>query len=215
MILEKILGGVTGLIGNIVGGWFKIKHAKIEQEMMGVRNSHEVAMIKAETEAMIMESKANIAITRAQIEGEVELADANVYLQSQKEGNKNLFSNKWIDKLMSIEGKWKWITLPAGVLVATMFGFVDFIKGLIRPGLTMYLVGLTTWVSFKAWEIMQMDGVVMSISEATDIFSDITSIVIYLTVSCTLWWFGDRRMAKTIMQMKGADRTKIDDDIVI
>jgi len=29
------------------------------------------------------------------------------------------------------------------------------------------------------------------------------------------WWFGDRRMSKTIMSLHGADRTKIDDDIVI
>jgi len=215
MLLETILGGVTGLIGNVVGGWFKLKHAQVQQEMLGIKNNHEVAMVKVETEAMIMESKANIAITRAQIEGAVELADANVYLQSQKEGNKNLFSNKWIDKLMTIEGKWKFITLPAGVIVAMLFGFVDFLKGLIRPGMTMYLVGLTTWISFKAWDIMQMEGVKMSITEATGIFNNITSIVVYLTVSCVLWWYGDRRMAKTIMEMQGADRTKIDDEIVI
>ncbi len=215
MILETILGGLTGLIGNVVGGWFKLKHAQVEKEMLFVRNSHEVAMIKAETEAMIMESKANIAITRAQVEGAVELADANVYLQGQKEGNKNLFSNKWIDKLMSVEGKWKFITLPAGVLVATLFGIVDFIKGLVRPSLTIYLVGLTTWVSIKAWEIMQMNGVIMNVVIAEKIFGDVTSIVIYLTVSCVTWWFGDRRMSKNIMELKGVGGTKIDDEIVI
>jgi hypothetical protein len=215
MLLETILGGVTGLIGNVVGGWFKLKHAQVEMDMLGLKNSHDLAMIKAETEAMIMESKANIAITRAQIEGAVELADANVYLQSQKEGNKNLFSNKWIDKLMSIQGRWKIITLPAGVLVATLFGFVDFIKGLIRPSLTMYLTGLTTFITYKAWEIMNMEGVAMNIVVAEKIFGDVTSIVIYLTVSCVTWWFGDRRMSKNIMELQGVDRTKIDDDIVI
>jgi len=215
MILETILGGLTGLIGNVVGGIFKFKTAKLEAEMMGLRFSHDLDMVKAETEAMIMEAKANIAVTRAAIEGEVELADAGVYLQSQKEGNKNLFSNKWIDKLMSVEGKWKFITFPVGVLVAFLFGMTDFVKGMIRPSLTVYLAGITTWITFRAWDIMQMENVTVTVSEATKIFNDTTSIVIYLTVSCVTWWFGDRRMSKTIMSLHGADRTKIDDDIVI
>jgi hypothetical protein len=45
--------------------------------------------------------------------------------------------------------------------------------------------------------------------QATAIFNDVTSIVTYLTVSCVTWWFGDRRMAKSIMQLKGVDQNKI------
>ena len=104
MILETILGGLTGLIGNVVGGWFKLKHAKLEKEMLGVRNAHEVAMITAETNAMIEEAKANIKITQAQVEGAIDLKDADAYMQSIAEGNKLLFSNKWIDNLLNIEG---------------------------------------------------------------------------------------------------------------
>ncbi len=215
MLLETILGGVTGLVGNIVGGIFKYKTQKLEVESLKLNNEHELQMVNAETQAMIQEAKANIAITRAQVEGEIELADANVYMQSQKEGNKNLFSNKWIDKLLSVEGKARFITFPAGVLVAILFGFVDFLKGLMRPTLTGYLVGMSTWITWMAWEIMQKGGVTMDLATATDIFNNVTSIVVYLTVSCVTWWFGDRRMAKTIMHLKGADRTKIDDEIVI
>lgn len=216
MLIETILGGVTGLIGNVVGGIFKYKHAKIEKEMQGSRQSHEVSMVKAESDAMIAESKANIAITRAQVEGAVELEDAKAYMQSQKEGNKALFSNKWVDKLLAPEiGKWKIITAPIAVFIAFLFGFTDFLRGVIRPSLTVYLCGVTTWVTWKAWEIMQMEGVIMDLESATAIFNDTTSIVTYLTVSCVTWWFGDRRMAKNIMELKGVDRTKIDDDIKI
>jgi hypothetical protein len=215
MLLETILGGVTGLIGNIVGGVFKYKTAKLDMETKKLMNEHQVNMVKAETAAMIEEAKANIAITRAQVEGEVELADANVYLQAQKEGNKNYFSNKWIDALLSVQGKWRILTFPAGIVIATLFGFVDFLKGLMRPTLTAYLVAMSTWIIWMAWQIMNTNGVTMDTITATGIFSDVTSIVVYLTVSCVTWWFGDRRMAKTIMQMKGADVTKIDDEIVI
>jgi hypothetical protein len=216
MLFETIFGAATGLIGNVVSGIFNYKTAKLKIESDKLNNEHELKMVSAETDAMIQESKANIAINRAKIEGEVDLADANVYLQSQKEGNKNTFSNEWIDKMMNQPGKWKIITLPVATFLAFMFGLTDFFKGLIRPLLTAYLTGLTTWVTIMAWKIMKMDGVVMDLDTATGIFQDTTSIVIYLTVSCVTWWFGDRRMAKTIMQvMKGADRTKIDDKIVI
>jgi len=216
MILETILGGVTGLIGNVVGGIFKYKQAKLEKDMLAMRNVHEVAMVRAETEAMIMESKANIAITRAQVEGAVELEDAKAYISSQKEGNKQLFSSKWIDRLLAEDlGRWKLITTPIAALIAFLFGITDFLRGILRPILTVYLCGVTTWVTWKAWEIMQMDGVTMNLVNATEIFTDTTSIVTYLTVSCVTWWFGDRRMAKNIMEMKGLDRTKIDDEIRI
>lgn len=232
MLLETILGGVTGLIGNVVGGWFKLKHAKLEKEMLGIKNTHEVAMVTAETEAMIMEAKANIKITQAQVEGAIDLADANVYMQSIKEGNKSLFSNKWIDSLLTIDGymfswtnktgkerkifSWKLFTVPMATIVAFLFGLTDFIKGMVRPSLTVYLCGVTTWVTLMAWKIMQASGTEITATQAMEIFQDTTSIVVYLTVSCVTWWFGDRRMSKTIMEIKGgADRTRMDDEIII
>jgi len=215
MLFEAILGGVTGLIGNAVGGWFKLKHAKIELDIHELNNKHDLAMVKAETEAMIMEAKANIKITQAQVEGAIDIKDAEAFMQSQKEGNKALFNNKWIDALMSITGYWRIITLPIASTIAFLFGLTDFLRGMIRPTLTVYLCGVTTWVTWMAWKIMQADGMTLTSLQAVNIFNDTTSIVTYLTVSCVTWWFGDRRMAKSIMQMKGADMNKMDDDINI
>ena len=215
MILETILGGVTGLIGNVVGGWFKLKHAKLQEEIRKGDRAHEVAMVKAETEAMIMEAKANIKITQAQVEGAIDLKDADAFIQSQKEGNKALFNSKWINSLMSTTGWWRIFTLPLASLIAFLFGFTDFLRGIIRPALTVYLCGITTWVTWMAWNMMQNEGITISAFQAVDIFKDTTSIVTYLTVSCVTWWFGDRRMSKSIMQMKGADVTKMDDEIKI
>ena len=201
MLIETILGLITGIGGNVVSGIFKHKTAKLELQKTTNEQAHEVAMVKAESDAMIMESKANIAITKANIEGEIEVADSNVYLQSQKEGNKSFFDNKWIDKLFAVEGRWRIITYPIGSLVAVAFGFIDFLRGIIRPTLTAYLVGLTTYITFLAWDVMEAAGLDLFTPEAAqEIFSNVTSIIIYLTVSCVTWWYGDRRMSKTIME---------------
>ncbi len=216
MLIETILGGVTGILGNVITNIFKYKNAKLELESIDIKNKHDIAMIEAETKAMIWEAKANIKVTQAQVEGAIEIEDSKAFMEAQKQGNKALFNNKWIDALLSVESKWaKIITVPLASIISILFGFVDFIRGLIRPALTIYLCGVTTWVTWMAWQIMQAHGVALTAAEATVIFNDVTSIVTYLTVSCVTWWFGDRRMAKTIMQLKGADMNKLDDEVKI
>jgi hypothetical protein len=216
MLIETILGGVTGLIGNVVSGIFKYKNTKLEMERDVLQNSHELALIDAETKAMIEEAKANIKITQAQVEGAIEIEDSKAFMEAQKQGNKTLLDNQWVNALLSVENKWaKLITVPIASLISILFGFVDFLRGIIRPVLTVYLCGVTTWVTWMAWEIMQAHGVALTAVQATVIFNDVTSIVTYLTVSCVTWWFGDRRMAKTIMETRGAKTSKMGDEIKI
>lgn len=215
MIVEGLLGTITGILGNAVGGYFKYKEKKLLIEETKMKNAHEIAMIKAETDAMIMEAKANIKITEAQVEGAISLKDADAFIAAQKEGNKSLFSNKWIDALMKVEGWWRILTLPLSSFIAFLFGFVDFLRGFIRPGLTIYLCGATTWITWMAWKIMQANNISLTAIQATQIFQDTTSVVLYLTVSAITFWFGDRQMNKYIMSLKGVDTKKSDDIINI
>ncbi len=215
MLIESILGMATGLIGNIVGGIFKFKTAKLQKEIQAAQNTHEIAMVKAESDAMIAEAKANIAITRAQVEGAIDLEDARAFVEAQKEGNKQMFSHKWIDMLMNVQGKWQLITLPIAMLISILFALTDFIRGLIRPALTIYLCGVTTWVTMMAWDIMQKHGIELTAVQALNTFGEVTGVVTYLTISAVTFWFGDRSMNKFLTELKGKDPTKIDDKITI
>jgi hypothetical protein len=160
MLLETILGGVTGLLGNVVSGIFKYKNTKLELQGKQLQFKHDLAMVEAETKAMIMEAKANIKVTQAQVEGAIEIEDSKAFMEAQKQGNKNLFDNKWIEGLLRVENKWaKIITIPIASLISILFGFVDFLRGLIRPALTVYLCGVTTWVTWMAWQIMNAHGI--------------------------------------------------------
>lgn len=205
MLISGILGTITGILGNAVGGFFKYKERKLHIESQKIQNSHELAMVKAETDAMIAEAKANIRITEAQTEGEVEKKEIDAFIEAQKQEGKNLFSNKWIDGLMKVEGWWRIITLPLASLIAVLFGIVDVIRKLIRPTLTIYLAGVSTWVTWMAWEIMKLNGVTLTATQATTIFLSTTEIVLYLFVSATTFWFGDRQMNKYIMSLKGVE----------
>jgi len=110
----------------------------------------------------------------------------------------------------------RWLTIPCAAFIACAFGFADWFKGILRPGLTVYLVAISTWVTYKAYSILSASQSVLSTAQSVAIFNEATNVITYLTISCVTWWFGDRRLSKRYAEMKGgADRTKIDDDINI
>ena len=196
MLFETILGGVTGLLGTAITSVINFKTQKM-------KNSHEIELIKVQTDAMKIEAEMNIQIKRAEIEGAVELADSQAYIESQKTGNEAMFSEKWIGYLFGVEGRIRYLAFPAAIILAMGFGLVDWMRGAMRPVLTIYLTVMTTVVTIMAWNIMQQHGLEgMSVSEALGIFKDVINIIIYLTVSTVTWWFGDRSTAKYIIGMK-------------
>jgi len=199
--LDIILGGVTGLIGNAFTTFFKYKNAKLEF-------AHDEKMVDLETQAMIKESEMQIQVTKARIEGEVELADAAAFDTSQTAGNKQLFADKWIDMIMANrDKKWTgWFFGLMGTAIAAGFAFVDWLNGFMRPALTIYLVGTSSYITYLAWTIMQEAGLSMlTTTQAIGIFQQVTSTMIYLAVSSVTWWFGDRTMSK-FLQEKGRNK---------
>jgi len=79
----------------------------------------------------------------------------------------------------------------------------------MRPLLTIYLTGLATWVTWKSYELLMLTKSAMTATEAVDIFTDATSIVMYLTTTVICWWFGSRQMAKAIMHMDKSDNKSV------
>lgn len=189
MITETLLGVLTGFAGNIVTSFTNLKAQKL-------KNAHEVAMLAAQTEATIKEAEANIRITETQIAGEIEKAETAAYLESMKQSTGES-ANKLVEKLLTGNKFSVWV----GMLLTFLLGIVDFLKGLVRPGLTIYLVALTTVISSQAWEIMGAHQEALTALEAKAIYMEVINIVIYLTVSVVTWWFGDRRTAKFLYRL--------------
>jgi len=190
--LDVLLGGLTGLIGTALTEIMKYKNQKMQFD-------HDAKMVALETAAMKEEAKMQIAVTKAEIEGAVELADAQAYKEGLKSGQTPMFSEKWIDRLFSVEGRFgRFFAIPVAVLMAMGFAFVDWLRGFMRPVLTLYLTGMSSVITWMAWELIQKSNVPMSVQEAMGLYNQATSIVIYLTVSSVTWWFGDRTMAKAL-----------------
>lgn len=195
-MIDVLLGGLTGIVGNLFTSWFKFKNLKMELV-------HKETMVSLETKAMIEEAKAQIEVTKSRIEGEIELADAAAFDTSQKVGTQKLFHEKWIDMLMESGKTEKWYGFFFkffGMMIATGFAMTDWLNGMMRPALTIYLLGASTYITLLAWKIMQTHGLDLTATQAVGIFEQVSSTMIYLTVSSVTWWLGDRTTSKFLQQ---------------
>ena len=186
------LGAITGLVGPIVTGITNYK-------MLKEKNKHDVTMLEAESNAMIAETNALIQRDKIKTEGEIEVADAEAFTASIKEAGKSLFQESYMQKLM--EGNK--FAQGLGATICLLYGFIDFLKGLARPAITYYLIGMSTWITILAYDILTTTKGGITAEWAMKMFEQVVLIVVYLTVSCVLFWFGDRRMAKFITKQLG------------
>ncbi len=66
---------------------------------------------------------------------------------------------------------------------------LDFIRGSIRPGLTIYLCVLTTLIYVQTRTLI---GTAMPPDQAAAIVKEIISTVLYLCSTTVCWWFAIR-----------------------
>lgn len=187
-MLETILGVATGFLGNIITGFTNLKTQRL-------KNQHELQMREYDIKEREQEAKLQIAVETARSEAEIEKAEAAAYVESMRNANADTLTAEKLQILTSAAaGK-------PGKLIAFLMGMVDTFRASIRPGLTVYLVGLTTVLTFKAIEILQAKEQLLSPEQARSLFSEVSDVVIYLTVSVVTWWFGDRRTAKFLYRL--------------
>jgi hypothetical protein len=182
-------GGITGLVGNLISTVFQFINQK-------QKNKHDLAMKRLDMEAMEREAKMNIQITEAKIQGDIQVAEMNAFSETIKQNAVDKLNGDVLGKMF--DSKW---TMPFGVLIAFLFGLVDFLKAAIRPGITLYMTIAVTWVYFKSLAIIQQDG--FNYDTSLELFYTITDAILYVFITVTLWWFGDRRVAKVMNRSNG------------
>ncbi|SCY71069.1 hypothetical protein [Desulfoluna spongiiphila] len=196
-LFTTLFGGLTGLIGTVWSSYNQRKIKALEMSDRDRQRAHDVAMVEAESEAMMAESEANIKVTRTRVAGEIEVAEVAAFAESQKAGQVRIFDSGYMDRLLDMEGWAKCFTIPFGVLLALLFGLADAFKSMARPGITAYLLCVSTWITAKAWQLLEaLNGPALTPEMAGGILSDTIHIVLYLTVTAVTWWFGDRMASK-------------------
>lgn len=164
-------GGVFGLLGTGIKHWFdhqaeqakrqfELAMRKMDREEMQLEHELQMQTIEKQTERDIAIAHQDRLSLEAQVAGEVEQAE----LAMRRESYAN-------DK-------------------ATYGGgFVDAIRGLMRPVLTLYFALLMALITYQ---LMQITGNQVGAANADYLLKQVINTCIFLATTSVTWWFGSR-----------------------
>lgn len=178
-ILGSLLtGGATGLLGTAIQRVFEFKTKKLEIEAEAKRFEHEVALRRVDAEIMAQEWAARTKVAEVEAEGKIEVADSAAFAAALTSEPK-LYS----ERVRELSPAQSWLMV-----------ILDFTRGVIRPGLTLYLCAITTAIYIQSR--MLLDGNTILPTMAYDLVDKIVQTILYLTTTCVLFWFGTRNKQK-------------------
>lgn len=156
-------GGITGVLGSVVTNVADF----FEQRR---KNQHELELRKLDIQEMEKEYEYRKDVTAQKTQAASQ--------QKSYEHDSRSYSSD--TKLKS-----GWLKAP---LV-----FVDFIRGMVRPALTIFLIMLV-WMTFnKVQGVIDSAGMdAIRPEKAMTIYATVVDMILYLASTAVCWWFGTR-----------------------
>ena len=159
-------GGFLGIFGNFLKARSEIKLAKL-------RMDQEIRMEELGQESMRLESQLKIQQISLENEGQALLANIEA-VRSKDVGDAEIQKASYQMDKASYGG-----------------GFVDTIRGLTRPALTLASVIMLGYVIFKLTTLIGgMDS--FSDEYLKELYAQVLQAVIFLSTASFAWWFGAR-----------------------
>jgi len=198
-IISFLGSGVFGSILGVFGNWLNQGAIRKTEQM---KNLHEIAMSKVQIDILNAKTNASIKINQAKIQGAVDLQDSKIYAENIVVANQKSFSDKWIDKMFAVEGWLKYIAVPMAFCIMGPLALVDVVKGFMRPVLTLAFTAGFGYLTYVSYGILEQHGFsALTPAQAVLYFTLALDTCVMLTTTCVVWWFGDRRAAKSINRM--------------
>ena len=166
-------GGATGLFGVAIQRFADYKNRQLDLQLERERRETEIA--KRQADAAIMREEWAGRLQTATVEGDAakDVAESAAFGKSQ-----------WAEPPRYSHAT----TLTTGqqwVMVV-----LDGLRGAVRPLLTVYLCALTTYVWVQVRGVLSAED--LDARAALDVWRLVVGQILYLTTTCTLWWFGVR-----------------------
>lgn len=171
-----ISGGMTGILGVVVQRIADYKNKQLDIEMNREKMAHEVALRQVDHQIVSQEWVGRTTVAQIEADGREAVADSQAFAASFNE------PQRYSDAVKPSR-KQAWLLVV-----------LDFIRGLVRPGLTIYLCILTTLVYYHARTLITDKPI--DPAYATELVKMIVGTILYLTTTCLLWWFGVRNKAQ-------------------
>ena len=170
-------GGATGLLGaaiNKVADYFAQKR----------QFAHEETMAEIEIKRLQMRIDRDVKIAEEETEARKEEAAAETQQKSYAGDSRQYITSEAVSENMA---------------VAFLMGVVDFIRGLVRPALTIWL-SIVAWLIYQQTQaVVESSGQALTGDQAFDLMKTITLGLLYLTFTAVGWWFGSRGKFEKVM----------------
>lgn len=174
-------GGATGLLGVLLQRFFDMKKQQNDLELVKLNNQNalEVRRLELDAQAKIAERGA---------EAQERVADLDTQAREAEAAARDYQASMQADRATYLAPEAQQTSRLARWLMA----FVDFARGIIRPGVTVYVLALETVLMLWVRDLYQRSLVQMTPVETHQLMHDVVGTVSYLAVTCTVWWFGIR-----------------------
>ena len=170
-------GGITGLLGVAFQRFFDFLKVKQELELRKLDHEHEANMRRIDGELMAQEWAARTQVATIEATAKETVAAETSFAAS-----------------FGMEPKQYSARAKIGPVSGFLLVLLDFVRGIVRPGLTIYLCAITTLIYVEARTIMA--GLSFATADAMRVHDLIVNTIMYLTTTCVLWWFGTRNSQK-------------------
>jgi len=164
-------GGMTGILGVVVQRIADFKNKQLDLQLNKQKYEYELTLRKVDAEIMAHEWAGRTKVAEVEASGREAVADSQAFAASFNE------PQRYSDPSRANNTQ-TWLLV-----------ILDFIRGIVRPGLTIYLCVITTLIYFQARELL---GSSIPEEHAYEILKTIIGTILYLTTTCLLWWFGSR-----------------------
>ena len=185
-IMSGVLsGGATGLLGVALQQWGEAKKRQADLDMLKQQHTQtlELKRLDNEQQMRLAATEAASAERLAEIQAQ---ARADEAASSDYQASLKADTATYLDKDAQKRSR----------LARWLMAIVDFLRGIIRPGITAYAMGLQTLLLLWVHDLWVQHQLNMGADMQAKLVMEIVGTTTYLVTTTTVWWFGVRPAAR-------------------
>jgi hypothetical protein len=161
-----LTGGATGILGaglQFVGNYFKERRDQ----------KHQLELRKLDMDSMKLEAELKLQTAQQEAEASMALAEQHAF-------EKSFDNDKATYTPTNVDPRAAWFLVS-----------IDFIRGLVRPLITLWFVYLLADLQAQ---VFKLTGGISALPSKVieDLFNNIVLNILYIATTVILWWFGSR-----------------------
>ena len=176
LLMSVVSGGATGLLGVVLQRVFDWLHVREQAKQKKLDQEFELEKRKIDVQIADKEWAGRMSVAATEAEAAKDVAASNAFAASLLKEPERYSSTK-------VTKNQNW------VLIA-----LDFLRGIVRPALTVYLCALTTYIWWQVRQLISVED--LDVGEVLEVWKLVVNTILYLTTTCILWWFGTRNRQK-------------------